>query len=91
MHFFVVVDSLSAHRELLQSMSFNSPWVWQGATSRHIDAAASVAAGLTYRSLAETVGDTHEWWQSQPDERRANARGWPTAEQERAVLERLGA
>jgi 2'-hydroxyisoflavone reductase len=78
-------------RELLQSMNFNSPWVWQGATSRHIDAAASVAAGLTYRSLAETVGDTHEWWQSQPDERRANARGWPTAEQERAVLERLGA
>jgi hypothetical protein len=54
-----------------------------------MDSSASVAAGLTYRSLAESIRDTWDWWQQQPAERRENARGWPTAEQERAVLERL--
>jgi 2'-hydroxyisoflavone reductase len=65
------------------------PWFWSGAQSRHIGVSASIAAGLTYRSLATTIRDTYEWWLEQPAERRENARGWPTPEEERAVLERI--
>jgi 2'-hydroxyisoflavone reductase len=78
-------------RELLEALDFDPPWFWQGESSRHIDASASVSAGLSYRSLAESIRDTHDWWQAQPDARRASPRGWPTADQERAVLERLAA
>ena len=57
--------------------------------SLHVDASAAIAAGLNYRSLADTVRDTHEWWTSQSAERRANARAWPTADAEAAVIARL--
>ncbi len=77
-------------RTVLDEIGFNPPWFWRGTYSRHIDASASVAAGLSYRSLATSIRDTHEWWQAQSDERRANARGWPSPDLERAVLERLG-
>ena len=76
-------------QELLDEFEFNPPWFWSGDRSRHMDASASVAAGLTYRSLVESIRDTHEWWQSQSQKRRKNARRWPTAEQERAVLASL--
>jgi len=76
-------------RELLAELGFNPPWFWSGNRSRHIDASASVAAGLSYRSLATSILDTHDWWQSETEERRKNARGWPTAEQEKAVLARI--
>lgn len=76
-------------RELLDELDFNPPWFWRGDRSRHIDAGASVAAGLGYRSLAESIRDTHDWWSAQTAERRANARGWPTPAEEQAVLERL--
>ena len=33
---------------------------------------------------------TLAWWREQTDERRARARGWPTAEQEKAALAKLG-
>ena len=49
----------------------------------------AVAAGLRYRSLAQSIRDTHEWWRAESEERRRNARRWPTAEQEKAVLARL--
>jgi 2'-hydroxyisoflavone reductase len=52
--------------------------------------AASQAAGLRYRSLADSAQGTLDWWRSLPAERRAAARGWPTAEQERAVIAALG-
>ena len=78
-------------RDLLDELGFNPPWFWRGTFSRHIDASASIAAGLTYRSLATTIRDTYEWWQSQSDERRTNTRGWPSPELERTVLERLRA
>jgi len=35
------------------------------------------------------VLDTHEWWMSQSDERRADPRRWPTPEQEAAVIATL--
>lgn len=76
-------------RALTDELDVALPWFWDGANSRHIDASASVAAGLRYRSLAESIRDTHEWWQAQPADRQANARGWPTPEEERAVIERL--
>jgi 2'-hydroxyisoflavone reductase len=78
-------------RELLAELGFNPPWIWTGESSRHIDAGASVSAGLRYRSLAETVRDTHAWWLSRAETRRAKPRGWPSAAQEAAVLGRLGA
>ncbi|MDZ7644339.1 MAG: NAD-dependent epimerase/dehydratase family protein [Woeseiaceae bacterium] len=76
-------------RDLVADLGYPVPWFWSGSQSRHIDASASVAAGLRYRSLATSIRDTHDWWIAQSPERRAAARGWPTAEQERAALERL--
>ena len=78
-----------ATREQLDEAGFAPPWFWSGKHSRHLDASASIAAGLSYRSLATSIRDTHEWWQEQSAERRANARRWPTAEQEQAVLAQL--
>ncbi|MEM7283782.1 MAG: NAD-dependent epimerase/dehydratase family protein [Pseudomonadota bacterium] len=74
---------------LTEEMEFNPPWMWSGTKERHMDASASVAAGMTYRSLATSIQDTWDWWQAQPAERRANPRRWPTAEQEMAVIARL--
>ena len=58
--------------------------------SFHFANEASQAAGLRYRALADTARATLEWWQAQPADRRASPRGWPTAEQERAAIERIG-
>lgn len=76
-------------RELVEELDVSIPWFWSGQNSRHIDASASVAAGLRYRSLAETISDTYAWWRAQPADRRANARGWPTPEEERRAIERI--
>ncbi|MEX0707787.1 MAG: NAD-dependent epimerase/dehydratase family protein [Woeseia sp.] len=76
-------------RELVADLGVPMPWFWSGGQSRHIDAGASVAAGLRYRSLATSIRDTHAWWIAQSPERRGAARGWPTAEQERVAVERL--
>ena len=76
-------------RALIDELGFNAPWFWRGKNSRHIDASASVAAGLRYRSMAESISDTHQWWNSQPAERRENARNWPTPELEKKVISRL--
>ncbi len=78
-----------ASREVLDELGFIAPWFWRGDKSRHIDASASVAAGLSYRSLAESISDTWTWWRSESPERRANARNWPTPEIEREVVRRL--
>jgi len=48
-----------------------------------------MAAGLRYRSLADTAVDTLAWWRGLPEERRSNPEGWPTPAQEQAALERL--
>ena len=76
-------------RELLEELQFSTPMFFNAPYSVHVDASAAMAAGLTFRSFADTVRDTHEWWLSQSDERRANPRRWPTAEEEAAVLVRL--
>lgn len=50
---------------------------------------AALAAGMPFRSLAETAMDTHEWWLSQPESRRANPRGWLTPEAEAEAIARI--
>ena len=76
-------------KALLDELEFSPPWFWSGDSSRHIDASASVTAGLTYRSLADSIRDTHGWWLSQSVERRESARRWPSPEKEQEVLGRL--
>jgi 2'-hydroxyisoflavone reductase len=39
--------------------------------------------------MMETAADITKWWAEQPDERRANPRRWPTADQEKAAIMRL--
>ncbi len=76
-------------RELLEELQFSTPMFFNAPFSIHVDASAAIAAGLTYRSFADTVRATHEWWMAQSEERRANPRRWPTAEVEAAVLARM--
>jgi 2'-hydroxyisoflavone reductase len=75
--------------EILGELDFPTPMFGGLEHSIHVDASAAVAAGLRYRSLVDTVRDTHGWWQSLPAERRNRAQRWPTPEQEAAVLGRL--
>lgn len=76
-------------RELLEELQFSTPMFFNAPFSIHVDASAAIAAGLTYRSFADTVRATHDWWMAQNEERRANPRRWPTAEEEAAVLARM--
>jgi len=75
--------------ELGVSLPLSAPPIASRPPSFHFANEASQQAGLHYRALSDTAAATLEWWRSQPAEERANPRGWPTAEQERAVLERL--
>ncbi len=52
--------------------------------------ARAIAAGLTYRPLANTVADTLSWWELLPENRRRNLKAGMTMERESAVLEGLG-
>jgi 2'-hydroxyisoflavone reductase len=76
-------------RELIEETGFPTPMMGNRANSIFVDPSAAQAAGLTYRSLAETVRDTHEWWLEQSEERRANPRRWPSAEEEATVIARI--
>jgi 2'-hydroxyisoflavone reductase len=80
--------------EVLQKTGIRLPLVRQASAttiaSPHFDGAAAAAAGLHYRPLADTAAATLAWWRAQPEERRAKAEGWPTAEQEREALRLLG-
>lgn len=51
-----------------------------------VSVAAAVQAGLTFRPLADTARDTVEWWNSLPEERRAEPRAGLPAELEAEVL-----
>lgn len=74
--------------ELVEELEISLPMM-RGGDSVHFDNTASMAAGLHYRSLADTATGTLAWWHAQSDERRANPRGWPTAEEEKAAIERI--
>lgn len=77
--------------ELLESSEFNAPMMRPGDTQVQFVNAASMAAGLHYRSLADTAEATLEWWLAQSDERRANARRWSPPELERDLVEKIKA
>ena len=74
--------------ELVEELDINQPMMGRE-DSYHFVNTASMAAGLHYRSLADTAAATLEWWQSQPEDRRANPRRWPTPEQEQAAIETM--
>jgi 2'-hydroxyisoflavone reductase len=74
--------------ELLGELEIDLPMMSEG-NSEHFENAASMAAGLSYRSLTDTAQDTLAWWHSLPEERRASPRRWPSAEQEKAAIARL--
>jgi 2'-hydroxyisoflavone reductase len=46
-------------------------------------------AGLAYRPLSQSGRATLDWWREQTPERRAAAKHWPTAKQERIILEQM--
>lgn len=74
---------------LLDELKFATPMFDASRADKRTDATAAVAAGLGYRSLADTVRDTHAWWLAESEERRASTRSWPSAGTEAAVLARL--
>jgi 2'-hydroxyisoflavone reductase len=74
--------------ELLNELGIELPMM-QGGDAPRFENAASMAAGLRYRSLTDTARDTLDWWHSLPDERQAKPRRWPTAEQEAAAVAAL--
>jgi 2'-hydroxyisoflavone reductase len=76
--------------EVLDEFGIDQPMM-RRADSVHFENTASMAAGLHYRSLADTAGGTLAWWQAQSEERRANPRRWPTREQEQSIIERIRA
>ena len=51
-----------------------------------VSVAAAAQAGLTFRPIADTARDTVEWWNSLPEERRAEPRAGLAAEKEAEVL-----
>jgi 2'-hydroxyisoflavone reductase len=80
---------------LLESLEISPPMLSTG--SRDLTGegsvvfanAASLAAGLAYRPLADSAVATLEWWRTQPAERRAEPRGWIAADAERAAIAKL--
>lgn len=73
---------------LLEELDINLPMMGRSEKALFVNA-ASIEAGLAYRSLADTATGTLEWWQSQPAERRANPRRWPSPEKEQAAIAKL--
>ncbi len=74
--------------ELVEALEISQPMMGRDG-SYHFENAASMDAGMHYRSLADTANGTLEWWHAQSEERRANPRGWPTAEEEASAIERI--
>jgi len=57
--------------------------------STSFDGSKAAHAGLNYRPLSESGKATLEWWRAQTAERRAAAKYWPTADQEKAILDAM--
>jgi 2'-hydroxyisoflavone reductase len=75
--------------EMLEESGFNTPMMRVREAQVRYDNAKSMKAGLHYRSVSDSARGTLEWWLGQPDERRANARRWPSPELERQLVERV--
>jgi 2'-hydroxyisoflavone reductase len=77
--------------ELAEELELPAPMLDWGSDSNTFGNAASRAAGLDYRTLADSTVDTVKWWRGLDAERRANPRGWPSGEQLERALARLKA
>jgi 2'-hydroxyisoflavone reductase len=75
---------------LVEELGIQQPLVRGDEPRVRLDGRLATRHGLKYRPLADTVRGTWEWWQAQTPERRAAADGWPSVEQERTALARLG-
>ena len=53
----------------------------------YVDIRRAVDAGLTYRPLATTAGDTLDWDETRPAEERENRRAGMSRERERELLD----
>lgn len=80
------VEFFWPERSLLEELEFNTPMMRDREEPTRFANQASMAAGLHYRSLAESAQGTLEWWQAQSDERRAKARGWSSPELEQQAI-----
>jgi 2'-hydroxyisoflavone reductase len=82
------VDFYWPSEDLLEELGIDQPMM-SGDDSYHFVNHASIAAGLTYRALADTALGTLAWWQDQSEERRNNPRRWPSPAQEASAIARL--
>ncbi len=76
-------------QSILDDAGFNPLMFGSRPKSVHVDPTTAIAAGLQYTSLADTVRDTHEWWQTESAERRAKPRSWPDATLEASIIASL--
>lgn len=83
-----VPTEFMAEREVAPWMHMTNWTPPEGGTvgMNQVSVAAAVQAGLTFRPLADTARDTVEWWNSLPDDRRAEPRAGLPAELEAEVL-----
>jgi 2'-hydroxyisoflavone reductase len=65
------------------------PPSFAGTDALRFDNTAAQAAGLRFRPLVDTAAAISAWWRAQPEARRANPEGWPTAAQEQEALRLL--
>ena len=69
-----------------QHMTNWVPPVGESIGMNQVSVAAAVQAGLTFRPLGDTARDTVEWWNTLPEERRAQMRAGLPADREAEVL-----
>lgn len=82
-------DSLHDALEISPPMLSTGTRSFTGERSVVFGNQASMDAGLEYRSLVESAMATLEWRRSQPQERRAEPRGWIPDDTEREAVARL--
>ncbi len=82
---------------LIEELKIDFPLVSPSPTGKELfahartifDGSLAQKHGLTYRPPADSGAATLTWWRAQTAERRAAARSWPSAAQERAILARM--
>jgi 2'-hydroxyisoflavone reductase len=91
------VSFLRPPAALIEELKIDFPLVSPSPTGNELfahartifDGSLAPKHGLGYRSLTDSGTATLAWWRAQTAERRAAAKNWPTAEQERAILGRM--
>jgi 2'-hydroxyisoflavone reductase len=74
--------------EILKEAGVNLPLVdaGPGVVSEHFDGRKAMGVGLHYRPLADTASATLAWWRALTPDQQAEAKRWPTLEQEQKAL-----